>query len=120
MSPYTTPIVVSVSGSNARAEGRDRGGAVIGAGSRASAMFGLEKTPAKIRCPVDQRQMNSLFPTTTQDSTYHHSGHSHQHEGHFPVSEFSWLNSQRNDMSSQADIDQIDWYHEFDFGRGLK
>ena len=23
-------------------------------------------------------------------------------------------------MTSQAEIDQIDWYHEFDFGRGLK
>src|SRR6185295_15274962 len=47
MSPYTTPSVVSVSGSNARVEGRGCGGAVIGAGSAASAMVGPTEGPCE-------------------------------------------------------------------------
>ena len=70
MSPYTTPIVVSVSGSNARAEGRDFGGAVIGAVSRASGMSGLLKAPAKNTLPGRPKANEPA------DSTYHHSGRS--------------------------------------------
>src|SRR4249919_2815151 len=58
MSPYTTPMVVSVSGSNARAEGRGSGGAVFGAGSAASAMVGPSGPQRKIRRPVGQTQLN--------------------------------------------------------------
>ena len=51
MSPYTTPMVVSVSGSNARAEGRGWGGAEFGAGSAASAMVGSTEGPRENTLP---------------------------------------------------------------------
>src|SRR6266850_7161238 len=57
MSPYTTPRVVNVSGSNARADSRGCGGAVIGAGSATSAILGSTEGPAKIRCRVEQTQV---------------------------------------------------------------
>ena len=49
-------MVVSVSGSREPAEDRDRGGAVVGAGSAAFAMFESRKPPAKIPAALNKRK----------------------------------------------------------------